>query len=128
MELFNKKIVNDLKPFQGLWLFQSANLLLCREKDISAATANGFIKFFHQNLWKTPTKNDVIHRCSSRFSIAPSAGSFTDSHFQIRCFFKHLLWHQNYFGMDYTPPPPFLDLSPHSPPLFNILKTPYPRP
>ena len=37
--------------------------------------------------------------------------------FEVRSFIKHLLWHQNYFGMDYSPP-----LSP----LFNILKTLYP--
>ena len=32
------------------------------------------------------TKNEVIHRCSSRILIAPSAGSFTDSHFQVGSF------------------------------------------
>ena len=30
----------------------------------------------------------------------------SDSHFQVRSFVKHLLWHQNYFGMDYPPPLP----------------------
>ena len=47
------------------------------------------------------TKNEVIHRCFSRNLIAPSAGSFTDSHFHVVSFAKHLLLYQNYFGMDY---------------------------
>ena len=61
----------------------------------------------------------------------------SDSHFQVRSFVKHLLWHQNYFGMDYPPaPPPIMPYTPINieifspshplhPPLFNILKTPY---
>ena len=95
-----------------------------------AATAKCVLKIFHQNLGKTPvkkliflscrqgiysfTKNKVIHRCSSRILITPSSDSFTDSHFQVGSFVKHLLWHQNYFDMDYPiqyfedsiPPPP----------------------
>ena len=82
-----------------------------------AATAKCVLKIFHQNLGKTPvkkliflscrqgiysfTKNKVIHRCSSRILITPSSDSFTDSHFQVGSFVKHLLWHQNYFDMDY---------------------------
>ena len=85
------------------------------------------------------TKNEAIHWCSSRILVAPSAGCFTDSHFQVGSFAKHLLWHQNYFGMDY---PSFLDLPLHFalppinteifstpfPPLFSNLKTAYPTP
>ena len=65
-----------------------------------------------------------------------------DSHFQVRIFVKHLLWHQNYFGIDY-PSPQFLDIhtspllclthplilkifQPPSLSLFNIFRTPYP--
>ena len=50
--------------------------------------------------------------CSRRILVAPSAGSFTDSHLQVGSFDKHLLRHQNYSGMDYPPYPPFLDLLP----------------
>ena len=81
-----------------------------------AATAKGVLKPFHQNLGKTPvkkliflncrleiysfTKTKVIHRCSSRILDAPSFEGFTDSHFQVGSFIKHLLWHQNYFDLD----------------------------
>ena len=64
-------------------------------------------------------KNEVIHMCSSRILVALSAGSFKDSHFQVPSFVKHLLLHQNCFGVDY---PPFLDLPP--PPPHPIM--PYP--
>ena len=40
------------------------------------------------------TKNEIIHRCSSKILVAPFFGSFTDSHFQVGSFVKHLLWHQ----------------------------------
>ena len=67
--------------------------------------------------------------------------SLSDSHFQVRSFVKHLSWHQNYFGMDYSPglsiylpimpyPPINIEIFstplPHAPPFFNILKTTYP--
>ena len=47
------------------------------------------------------TKNEVIHRFSSRILVALSAGSFTDSHFQVGSFVKHLLQHQHYSGMEW---------------------------
>ena len=62
----------------------------------------------------------------------------SDSHFQVRSFVKHLLWHQNYFGMDYpvifrsipllclTHPLILKFFQTPPPQLFNILKTPYP--
>ena len=81
------------------------------------------------------TKKEVIHRGSLRILVAPSAGSFTDSHFKDPSFVKHLLWHQNYFGVDYPPPifrstpRPNLPYHPHpiiqGCPIFSILKTPY---
>ena len=49
MELFAKQIVNDLSLFKAFDFFQSAKFLLCKEKDIFAATANGVLKIFHQN-------------------------------------------------------------------------------
>ena len=52
MELFAKQIINDLKPLQGL--------RLCNEKDIFAATANGALNTFNQNLWKTPMKELIL--------------------------------------------------------------------
>ena len=55
------------------------------------------------------TKNEGIHRCPSRILVAYSAGSFTDSHFQVWSFVKHLLWHQNKITLEWTIPP-FLDL------------------
>ena len=61
MELFAKQIVNNLKTFQALCdFFQSENFLLCRERDILAATAKGVLKIFHQNLWKTPVKKLIF--------------------------------------------------------------------
>ena len=53
------------------------------------------------------------------------------SHFLVGSFVKHLLCHQNYFGVDY-PLPPIMSYPPINieifsiPPLFSILKTPYP--
>ena len=71
-------------------------------------------------------KNEVISRCFSRILVAPSVGSFTDSHFEN--FVKHLLWHQNYFGMDYSPQ--YLDLRhpimPYPPIYINFFSTPLP--
>ena len=72
------------------------------------------------------TKNEVIHRCSSRILVAPSAGSFTDSHFQVRRFVKHLSRHQNYFDMDYPLSPSFLELPsimPYRPTTIEIFST-----
>ena len=109
MKLSAKQVVDDLKPFQGRWLFQNVIFLLCREKDIFTPTAKGALKIFCQNLWETTvkeliflswrlgiysfTKNEVIHWCSSMILVAASAGSFTGSNFRVASFIKHLLWH-----------------------------------
>ena len=58
MELFAKRMVDNFKAFH---FFQSANFL--REKDILAATAIGFLKIFHRNLWKTPVKKLIFLSC-----------------------------------------------------------------
>ena len=118
MELFVKRIVNDLKPFQGLSLFSEckfsplqgrtyfcSNRQWC-SKNLSSkslkSTCEGvdFSKF--QKGIYSSTKNEVIQRCSSSILIAPSAGRFTDSHFQFGSFVKYLLRHQSYSGMDYS--------------------------
>ena len=36
------------------------------------------------------TKNEVIHRCSSKIFVAPSPGNFSDSYLQVGSFVKHL--------------------------------------
>ena len=65
------------------------------------------IKCYAKNLGSYSfTKSEVIRGCSSRFLVVPSAGSFTDNHFQVGSFVKHLLWHQH------SLPPPFLDPPP----------------
>ena len=114
--------------FKAFDFFQSASFLLCREKDIFAATAKGVVKsFIDRDLWKTSvkeliflgcrlgiysfTKNEVIRRCSSWILVAPSAGSFTDSNFQVGSFVKHLLWHQKY--LEWTTSSMFRSASPH---------------
>ena len=121
MELFAKQIEQQL--FKAFDFFQSANFLLCREKDIFTAwcsknlslkslknTCEGvdFLLSFRLGIYSF-TKNEVIHRHSSRILVASSAGSFTHSHFQVSSFVKNLLWHQNYFGVDY----PFRSTHPH---------------
>ena len=50
MELFVKRIVNDLKPFQGLSLFSECKFSPLQGRTYCAATANGVLKIFHQNL------------------------------------------------------------------------------
>ena len=89
-----------------------------------------FIKIFEKHLPRSWwlriysfTKNEVSHRCSSRILVAPSAGSFKDSHFQASFVAPKLLW----YGL----PPlfPFLDLPhimPHPPINIVILSIPYP--
>ena len=106
----------------------SVNFLLCRVY-FFAATAKGVLKIFHQSLWKTPVKEliflsfrqricsfiftaEIIHSCSSRILVAPSAGSFTDSYFQIFNFWwasfvaPKLLWDGLPPFLDQPPPPP----------------------
>ena len=56
-------------------------------------------------------KIEIIHGSSSRILVEYSTDSFTDSHFQVGSFVKHLLWHQNYFDMDY--PSIFRSTQPH---------------
>ena len=134
----NKSLIIE-SLFTAFDFFQSANFF--REKDILAATAKGVLKIFHQNLWKTPvkklifvscrlgiysfTKNEVIHRYSSRILVAPSSDSFTDSHFQVGSFVKHL-----FCGTKITliwatlPPPPYA----YPPINIEIFSTPPPPP
>ena len=42
MELFAKQIVNDLKPFQGLWPFSDCKFSSLQGEDIFAVTAKVF--------------------------------------------------------------------------------------
>ena len=58
MEIFAKQIEQQL--FKALDCLQSAIFLLCREKDIFVATANGVLKVFHQNIWKTSVKELIF--------------------------------------------------------------------
>ena len=126
MELFAKQIVNDLKPFQGLWLFSGCKFSpLQREryfrsngqwcsKNLSSKSSKNtceevdFLWSFRRGIYSF-TKNELIHRCSPRILVAHSAGSFTESHFQVQvllsifCGTKRCL-------------------------LFSILKTPHPPP
>ena len=125
--------------FKAFDFFHSASLLLCREKDIFAATAKGVVKsFIDRDLWKTSvkelifsgcrlgiysfTKNEVIHRCSLWVLVAPSAGCFTDSNFQVGSFVKHLLWHQKY--LEWTTSPMLRSASP--PPHYYAIRLTYP--
>ena len=70
--------------------------------------------------------------------VALSTGNFTESHFQVPGFVKHLLCHQNYFGVDYPPIFRFTPLAPllclthplilkffSTLPLFSIVKSLY---
>ena len=131
--------------FKAFDFFHSASLLLCREKDIFAATAKGVVKsFIDRDLWKTSvkelifsgcrlgiysfTKNEVIHRCSLWVLVAPSAGCFTDSNFQVGSFVKHLLWHQKYLEWTTSPmlrsaSPPLLCYTPYLPINIEIFST-----
>ena len=126
MELFAKQTVNDLKPFEGLWLFSDCKFSPLQSeryfrsnhqwcfKNLSSKflknTCEGvdFLLSFRLGIYSF-TKNEIIHRHSSRILVASSAGSFTHSHFQVSSFVKNLLWHQNYFGVDY----PFRSTHPH---------------
>ena len=130
MELFDKQIVNGLKPFQGLWLLPECTFSTLqreryfrsnrqwRSKKLSSKslkiTCEGvdLILSVRLRIHSFP-KNDVIHRCSTRTLVAPSAGSFKDSHFQVPSFVKHLLQHQNYFGVDYLTHPLILKFFQH---------------
>ena len=92
MELFDKKMINDLKPFQfkAFDFFQSESFLLCREKDIwSQQPPRVFWKSFINIFEKHPvifiscrlgiysfTKNEVIDRCSSKILQGNSLGVF----------------------------------------------------
>ena len=128
MELFTKQIVNDLKPFQGLWLFSECNFSPLQGERCFCSNRRGCSKNFHQNLWKIPlkiflkncrlgvysfTKNEVIHRCSTRILVPPSAGSFTDSHFQAGSFEVLIsIFCGTKITLEWTtPPPPPLCLS-----------------
>ena len=68
------------------------------------------IKCYAKNLGSYSfTKSEVIRGCSSRFLVVPSAGSFTDNHFQVGSFVAPK------FPNPSPLPPPFLD-----PPLFPL--------
>ena len=126
MKLFAKQIVNDLKPFRGLWLFAecrfsplqgeryfrsnrqgcSKNLSLTSLKN----TCEGvdFLKLQARNLllYKKWGNSQVFFKdfsCTLCWQLYRQPFSSIFSHFQ------HFLWHQKYFGMDYLP---FLDLPP----------------
>ena len=118
MYLFAKQIVIDLKPFQSLWLFSECKFSSLQGERFSQQPRRmfwkSFTKIFEKHLWRSWfwscrlgfyifIKNKFIHRFLCRSLVALSAGSFAKSHFQVWSFVKHLLWHQNYFGMDYPP-------------------------
>ena len=68
MELFVKRIVNDLKPFQGLSLFSECKFSPLQGRTYFAATANGVLKIFHQNLWKAPVKELIFLNFRKEFT------------------------------------------------------------
>ena len=153
MELFAKRIVNDLKPFQSLWLFSECKFSLLQgeryfgysrqeySKNLSSKslknTCEGVDFFFNVRLGiYSFTKNKVIRRCFLRIFGCTLRWQLYRQPFSNFVAPK-LLWN----GLPPLPfldliPPPFIMLYPpirplilkffSSPPLFSILKTPYP--
>ena len=83
---------SDLKPFQGLWLFLEFKIsYLQEEKSKSLKNICEGVDFLSYRLGTYSfTKNEVIHRCSSRILVTRSAGTFTDFHFQVKSFVEQV--------------------------------------
>ena len=97
------------------------------------------LKFFHQNLWKTTVKELIFFKLQARnlqlYRKWDNSQVFFKDFGCTLCwqlysqpfsrFVKHILWYQNYFGMDY---PPFLDppsIMSYLPINIEIFLTPY---